>query len=101
MIKCIHCGQVASADIHDADFLAVRGGHAHHNFQAATLGSQVFGDCAETPAERRRYALLQAAAVIYASLPANIELHENWPAEMVGEAEALLAEIERREGDKR
>lgn len=56
---------------------------------------------AEDQKERRRHALLQAAATIYARfLPdenGNMTLDpDNWP-EAVDAAEGLLAEIERRE----
>ena len=48
------------------------------------------------PAERRRYALLQAAAMIWR----DSAIYQRSPAVVVSWAEALLAEIERREQSK-
>lgn len=52
-------------------------------------------------AERRRYALLQAAATMRpASVRISLDVRNDWVQSLVSDAETLLAEIERREQDR-
>jgi hypothetical protein len=69
--------------------------HAEMEQQSATLGALV-ANVEDEQRERRRYALLQAAATIYGAYTMSPAL--SWDTALcVSEAGGLLAEIEKRE----